>query len=41
MPRNMEVGNRLSAKRLEMLLELVPRARVVAVLIDPSFSSSG
>jgi putative ABC transport system substrate-binding protein len=33
-------GNRLSAKRLEMLLELVPRARVVAVLIDPSFSSS-
>jgi len=33
-------GNRLSAKRLEMLLELVPRARVVAVLIDPNFSSS-
>jgi putative tryptophan/tyrosine transport system substrate-binding protein len=33
-------GNRLSAKRLEMLLELVPGARVVAVLIDPDFSSS-
>ncbi len=33
-------GNRLSAKRLEMLLELVPGARVVAVLIDPNFSSS-
>jgi len=33
-------ANRLSAKRLEMLLELVPRARVVAVLIDPNFSSS-
>jgi putative tryptophan/tyrosine transport system substrate-binding protein len=33
-------GNRLSAKRLEMLLELVPGARVVAALIDPNFSSS-
>src|SRR5947209_4768360 len=33
-------ANRLSAKRLEMLLELVPGARVVAVLIDPNFSSS-
>jgi putative ABC transport system substrate-binding protein len=33
-------GNRLSAKRLEMLVEFVPAARVVAVLIDPSFSSS-
>jgi putative ABC transport system substrate-binding protein len=33
-------GNRLSAKRLEMLLELVPGARVVAVLIDPNFSSA-
>ena len=33
-------GNRLSTKRLEMVLELVPGARVVAVLIDPNFSSS-
>jgi putative tryptophan/tyrosine transport system substrate-binding protein len=33
-------GNRLSAKRLEILLELVPGVRVVAVLIDPNFPSS-
>ena len=33
-------GNRLIAKRLELLLELVPGARIVAVLIDPDFSSS-
>jgi putative ABC transport system substrate-binding protein len=33
-------GNRLSAKRFEILLELVPGTRVVAVLIDPNFSSS-
>jgi putative tryptophan/tyrosine transport system substrate-binding protein len=31
---------RLGAKRLEMLLELVPGTRVVAVLIDPNFSAS-
>jgi putative ABC transport system substrate-binding protein len=30
-------GNRLSAKRFEILLELVPGTRVVAVLIDPNF----
>ena len=33
-------GNRLFAKRVEMLLELVPAARVVAVLFDPNFSAS-
>jgi putative ABC transport system substrate-binding protein len=33
-------GDRLGAKRLEMLLELVPGARVIAVLIDPNFSAS-
>jgi putative ABC transport system substrate-binding protein len=33
-------GNRLGAKRMEMLLELVPGARVIAVLIDPNFSAS-
>jgi ABC-type uncharacterized transport system substrate-binding protein len=33
-------ANRLSAKRFEILLELVPGTRVVAVLIDPNFSSS-
>jgi ABC-type uncharacterized transport system substrate-binding protein len=33
-------GNQLSAKRLEILLELIPGARVVAVLIDPNFYSS-
>jgi ABC-type uncharacterized transport system substrate-binding protein len=34
-------GNRLSAKRLEILLELVPGVRVVAVLIDPNFPFIG
>jgi ABC-type uncharacterized transport system substrate-binding protein len=33
-------GNRLGAKRVEMLLELVPRASVIAVLVDPNFSTS-
>jgi putative ABC transport system substrate-binding protein len=30
-------GNRLGAKRLEMLHELVPRTSVIAALIDPNF----
>jgi ABC-type uncharacterized transport system substrate-binding protein len=30
-------GNRLSAKRVEMLRELVPRTGVIAALIDPNF----
>ena len=30
-------GNRLSAKRVEMLRELVPRTSVIAALIDPNF----
>ena len=33
-------GNRLGAKRIELLLELVPGANVIAVLIDPNFPSS-
>jgi len=33
-------GNRLGAKRVEMLLELVPGARIIAVLIDPNFAAS-
>jgi putative ABC transport system substrate-binding protein len=33
-------GNLLGAKRMEMLLELVPGARVMAVLMDPSFPPS-
>ena len=35
-----ELGALAAAKRLEILVEFVPAARVVAVLIDPSFSSS-
>src|SRR5262249_21498439 len=30
-------GNRLSAKRVEMLHELVPGTSVIAILIDPTF----
>ena len=33
-------GNRLGAKRIELLLELVPGANVIAVLIDPNFPAS-
>jgi putative ABC transport system substrate-binding protein len=33
-------GNLLGAKRMEMLLELVPGARVIAVLMDPNFPPS-
>lgn len=33
-------GNRLGAKRLEMLLELVPGTRVIAVLVDPNFGGA-
>jgi putative ABC transport system substrate-binding protein len=30
-------GNRLGAKRLEMLRELIPRTSVIAALVDPNF----
>jgi hypothetical protein len=33
-------GNRLGAKRLEMLRELIPGAGVIAALVDPNFSEA-